>query len=100
MFYLSGEKKVVECFIFAEIHLHTGDQHSNRTVQLREILHEELRVSDKYESRVRNILRNYVKNIEVAFAYCEQIPDPKNSYKMAQKCLRNNQLYQSQLISM
>ena len=39
MFHLSGEKKVAECFIFAEIHLHTRDQHSNRTVQFREILH-------------------------------------------------------------
>ena len=39
--------------------------------------HQELRIPDKYESRVKNILRNYVKKIEVAFAYYEQHPDPK-----------------------
>ena len=64
-------------FIVEKIHLHTRDQHSNRTVIKGNFEHEELRVSDKYKYRVRNILRNYVRKIEVAFAYRAQIPDPK-----------------------
>ena len=41
--------------------------------------HEELRVPDRYESRVRNILCNYVRQIQVAYTYCEPTPSPKKS---------------------